>query len=530
VTTTVGAVLAARATERPDHPFVVCDDERLTYGEAEAASRELARGLVGVGVGRGAHVALCFPTGVDFVVAWLACARIGAVTVPISTFSTADEIATLLRNADVHALLTVPDYRGNDFVAAVRRAVPAIDLARPEPVFTADAPRLRRVFVVGGAPGVAPFHTDAALRDAAAAVPPEHVDRLGADVGPDDRMVIVHTSGSTSAPKGVVHTHAGLCEHLAVLNRVRGLTPDLKMFSNSPMFWIGGMGYNLVGTLMAGSTLVCSRAEDPAATLDLIERERPEMVNGFAQSVAVLVSDPSFAARDFSFIRTGNLYPLMPAWMQPADVELRHNLLGMTETGSVALMDSDESDLPERLRGSFGRPVPDLEATVVDPETGVGCGPGELGELWFRGPNLMEGYYGRERHEVFTADGWFRTGDVCTTDAEGYFYFRGRRGDMIKTAGANVSPREVEPVLREVTGCEYALVLGRPDAERGQLVVAVLVEAQDSMDDDALRAALRDRLSAYKVPRRFLRLSRTAVPMLSSGKPDVPAVLALFDD
>lgn len=527
---TVGAALAARVAECPERDFVVCDDERLTYAEADRASRERARGLIGIGIGRGAHVGICHPTGTDFVVSWLACARIGAVTVPISTFSTADELGTLVRNADLQVVLTVPSYRGNDFVGGLHRTLPGLDLTHPTPLAVADAPYLRRVLVLGGAPDVHPFHADSALVAAAAGVDPAFVDRVGADVGPDDRMVIVHTSGSTSAPKGVVHTHGGLCEHLDVLNHVRGLSAGMKMFSNSPLFWIGGMGYNLVGTLMAAATLVCSRAEDPARTLDLIEQERPEMVNGFAQSVAVLVSDPSFAARDFSFIRTGNLYPIMPTAMQPADTELRHNLLGMTETGSVALMDADESDLPERLRGSFGRPVPDLEARVVDPETGVDCPPGELGEVWFRGPNLMEGYYGRERHEVFTPDQWFRTGDACTVDAEGYFYFRGRRGDMIKTAGANVSPREVESVLCDVTGCEYAIVLGLPDAERGQLVAAVLVEAQDAMDDHALRATLRDRLSAYKVPRRFLRLTRTGVPMLSSGKPDLPAVMAMFDE
>jgi len=528
--TTVGAALAACVATRPDHDYVVCDDERLTYAEADRASRELARGLVGIGVGRGAHVGLCFPTGSDFVVAWLAVVRIGAVAVPISTFSTADEVATLVRNADLRALLTVPAYRGNDYVAALGRAFPALDLAVPEPCALVDAPYLRRVVVMGGAPGVHAFHTDAGLRAAAATVDPGFVDLVGADVGPDDRMVIVHTSGSTSAPKGVVHTHGGLLEHLVVLNELRGLTADLKMFSNSPLFWIGGMGYNLVGTLVAGATLVCSRAEDPARTLDLVERERPEMVNGFAQSVAVLVSDPSFEARDFSFIRTGNLYPIMPPALRPPDPELRHNMLGMTETGSVALMESDESDQPERYRGSFGHPVPDLEARVVDPETGEDGAPGEPGELWFRGPNLMEGYYGRERHEVFTADGWFRTGDVCTIDDEGFLYFKGRRGDMIKTAGANVSPREVEPVLCEVIGCESAIVLGLPDAERGQVVAAVLIESFDGMDDDALRAALRDRLSAFKVPRRFLRLSRTAIPMLSSGKPDMPALAAMFDD
>ena len=529
--TTVGAALAAQAAARPDQPYVICDDERLTYADAARESRALARCLLGVGIGRGAHVALCFPTSAEFVVAWLAAARIGAVTVPISTFSTADEVRTILRNADVRALLTVPEYRGNDYVAALARAFPALDLTVPEPIELADAPYLRRVFVMGDAPGVHELHTRVGLHAAAATVDPASVDLAAADVGSDDRMVIVHTSGSTSAPKGVIHQHGALLDHLDVLNRVRGLTAGMKMFSNSPMFWIGGLGYNLVGTLVAGATLVCSRAEDPARTLDLVERERPEMVNGFAQSVSVLVSDPSFPARDFSFIRTGNLYPVMPPALRPADPELRHNMLGMTETGSVALMEPDEADQPERYRGSFGRPVADMEARVVDPDSGRDCPPGELGELWLRSPNLMEGYYGRERHEVFTPDGWFRTGDGFTVDADGFFYFKGRRGDMIKTAGANVSPREVEAVLRDVTGCEYAIVLGVPDEERGQIVVAVLVEARDGdADADTLRAELRDRLSAYKVPRRFVRLARTEVPMLSSGKPDMVRVTALFDD
>ena len=212
------------------------------------------------------------------------------------------------------------------------------------------------------------------------------------------------------------------------------------MFSNSPLFWIGGVGYNVLGTLVAGSTLVCSTSLDGGATLDLIERERPELVNGFAQSIANLVTHPTFASRDFSSIRSGNLYPLMPDTIRPADTELRHNMLGMTETGSVCLMSPDESDLPERYRGSFGRPVPELEARVVNPDTLADCAPGEQGELWFRGPLLMEGYYGRERHEVFTADGWYRTGDAFTVDEEGFFYFHGRRGDMIKTGARTSRP------------------------------------------------------------------------------------------
>jgi acyl-CoA synthetase (AMP-forming)/AMP-acid ligase II len=514
--TTVGVVLTEHARERGDHPWIVCDDERLTYADAERESRALARGLIAAGIGRGANVGILYPTSVEYVVTWLAVVRIGAVAVPISTFSTADELATLIRNADLRALVMTREYRGNDYVAALQRAFPAIEFTRSGPWFLADAPHFRTVFV-DGAPRDAPD------------VPADWVDRLQADVTPSDRMVIVHTSGSTSAPKGVIHQHGPLLRHLDNLNGVRGLTPDTRLFSNSPLFWIGGLGYNVVGTLVAGATLVCSRAEAPSATLDLIERERPDMVNGFAQSVAALVQDPSFAARDFSFIRTGNLYPIMPPSLQPADAELRHNMLGLTELGSVALMSPDESDQPERYRGSFGRPVPEVEARIVDFETGLDAVPGEDGELWFRGPLLMEGYYGRERHDVFTPDQWFCTGDVFSVDDEGFFYFRGRRGDMIKTAGANVSPREVEGVLRELTGCVLAIVLGLPDAERGQIVAAVVVDATTTLDDDELHALLRERLSAYKVPRRILRLRMAEVPVLSSGKPDMPRVVECFD-
>jgi acyl-CoA synthetase (AMP-forming)/AMP-acid ligase II len=211
------------------------------------------------------------------------------------------------------------------------------------------------------------------------------------------------------------------------------------------------------------------------------------------------------------------------------DPELRHNMLGMTEAGSVCLASADEGDQPEHRRGSFGMPVPGFEAKVVDPDRDIVCASGEVGELWFRGPFLMEGYYGRERHETFTVDGWYRTGDLFHVDADGFFYFHGRRGDMIKTAGANVSPREVEAAIADVTGL-VAHVVGIEDRERGQLVVAALrvPRGQDAPDLDELRAALRTRLSAYKVPRRVLVLADDEVPMLSSGKLDARALKELF--
>jgi acyl-CoA synthetase (AMP-forming)/AMP-acid ligase II len=344
-------------------------------------------------------------------------------------------------------------------------------------------------------------------------------------------MVIVHTSGSTSEPKGVIHQHGPLIRHLANLNRLRRYADDEILFSNSPFFWIGGFAYSLLGTLIAGATLVCSNATDTAATLDLLERVRPTMVNGFAAAVAQLADDPSFPDRDLTSIRRGNLWPVMPAAVRPADPGLRHNMLGMTEAGSVCLASADEGDQPEHRRGSFGRPVPGFEARVVDADTGQECETGRVGELWLRSPFLMEGYYGRERYETFTPDGWYRTGDLFHVDADGFFYFAGRQGDMIKTAGANVSPREVEAAITDVTGL-VAHVVGVDDPQRGQVVAAALrvPPGRAAPPVDELRSRLRERLSAYKVPRRFLALADDEVPMLSSGKLDARALRERFRD
>jgi acyl-CoA synthetase (AMP-forming)/AMP-acid ligase II len=450
--------------------------------------------------------------------------------VPISTFSKADELRDILARADVGTLLGMAEYRGNDYVAALQDAC-GLDLSAPAPCASPALPSFRRVHLEDDRTSGRALHHDHALAtlvDAGAALDGDVMTAVEADVTPADRMVIVHTSGSTSAPKGVIHEHGPLVRHLENLNRIRGLTPGVKLFSNSPMFWIGGLAYNVLGTLVAGATLLSPTSTDAGEALDFLERERPELVNGFAQSIAQLMADPSFASRDFTSIRSGNLYAIMPEGLRPRDPELRHNMLGMTETGSVCLMDADESDQPEHRRGSFGSPVPELESRVVDPETLVEQPTGEPGELWLRGPLLMEGYYGRERWTTFTTDEWFRTGDAFSRDEDGFLYFLGRRDDMIKTGGANVSPREVEAVLRDVTGGLLPIVFGLPDADRGAIVAAVVVaDSAVPLDTDAVHDALRARLSAYKVPRRIVRFTPDELPMLSSGKPDMRRLLEM---
>ncbi len=242
-----------------------------------------------------------------------------------------------------------------------------------------------------------------------------------AQVTPADTLVLVHTSGSTSAPKGVIHTHGQVIRNMRRQNAARRYTADEVLFANAPWFWVGGLAYSFLATLIAGARLLCSSAR-PAQMLDLIERERPSMTNGVASTMLALEQDPSFAGRDLSFMRRGNLYPIMPPEVRPKDPELRHNLLGMTEAGSVCIVGDSEDDLPEAMRGSYGKPVAGVDMRVVDPETGL---DGPEGELWLRGPNVMQGYYGRERHEAFDEEGWYHSGDMFGVDRTGLLLLQG---------------------------------------------------------------------------------------------------------
>ncbi|QRY54562.1 class I adenylate-forming enzyme family protein [Mycolicibacterium septicum] len=463
-----------------DRPLLICDDERISYAEAQRRSAQVAGGLLALGAGKGTHVGLLYPNGVDFVVGMLAAARIGAVVVPYSTFLTETELHTQVRASDTAILLSARSFRNHDYAHRLAGI---------------DAPCLREVLFdlpQADVPTLAEFEDD---------------------VDGSDPLAVIYTSGSTGPPKGVVHTHASLIGHQRNLNGIRGLTAADRLFCNSPFFWIGGFAFGLLATITAGATLICSNATDAGATLDLLESENPTVTNGFVAGISHLSSHLSYPNRHFSATR-GNLYPVMATACRPADPELRHNMLGMTETGSVVLVDGDDGDQPEHRRGSYGRPAPGFETKVLD-----------SGELCVRGPYVMQGYYGRNREDCFDADGWFHTGDLVRVDDDGYFYFLGRAGAMIKTAGANVTPGEVEKALAALGLTAH--VLGLPDTTRGQIVAAVIV-TDDPVDIDVVRGELRTTLSAYKVPRVFAVCGTGDVPTLSSGKLDLPALARLF--
>ena len=523
---TVPVFLERLVMRHGERPLIVLGERRLSYAEAERESARLARGLLAHGLGKGSRVAVLAPNGPDWVVWWLAAARIGAVVVPVNTFYKARELGYVLRHADVHTLLTSARFLSNDYLERLERCAPELAAHGPAPLRLRSLPYLRevrvwesegreRAWTSGGASALE------ALADATPGVDDAFLAEVEREVRPADPMVVIYSSGSTADPKGAIHTHGSVLRHAHNLNDFRDLTADDRIYSPMPFFWVGGFCFTLVSAMHIGARLYCQDAFDPGKTLDLIEQERITMVAGWPHFGKAMSEHPSFAKRDLSSIRGGNLYDLLPESARPQDPELRSNSLGMTETCGPHTFERMDFELPEKLRGSFGRSVPGMTHKVVDPETGRTLGPGEFGEICARGYALMQGLYKLEREDAFDADGFYHTGDAGFFDAEGFLFFKGRLGEMIKTGGANVAPREIELVLATMPEILAAHVVGIPHKERGENVaLAVVLREGAKLDRDTLHARLKQELSAYKLPRHTFFVTSAEIPMTDSGKLD----------
>jgi acyl-CoA synthetase (AMP-forming)/AMP-acid ligase II len=547
---TIPAVVRRAATTFGDNDFIVMPDRRMTYAEAEVASRRVGKQLLAAGVGKGTRIGFMFPYGTDWVVAWLAIARIGAIGMPFSTSYKPAELRKALRFGDVDTLLMPSIMFGQDHLAYIEAAVPGLAEAGPEPLRIPALPFLRHVcvsgptdrlwakalpldFRLGATAGVT---TTAAVTTTTTDTDPtttangedisdEFFEAVEAEVTPSDLMMTIFTSGTTSEPKGVVHTHGNFLRHGANLARFAGLTPESRRLCAMPFFWIGGVGLTLNFALSVGSAILCVERFEPDAVLDLMQ----------AEGATELAVWPQLGQRMQRYIaETGRDVSSIPAFAPrpTTDLGLLHNSLGMTETMGPHSAPGPEAEriLPEEMRGSFGLLVPCVEHRVADPETNATLGEGDVGEICIRGYSLMNGLYKWERHETFDDDGWYHTGDKGFI-RDGYLYFLGRLSEMIKTSGSNVAPREVELLLESFPEVGLAVVVGLPDAERGEVVAAALVPtAGTTLDPTETIQRAGEELSNYKVPRRVLVLGEGEMPYLPNGKPDRLTVRELLAD
>ena len=517
-----------------DRDLVLLGERRLSYRDLEVESRRLGRALLAGGVTRGSRVALLAPNGPEWVAAWLAAARIGAVVVLLNTFYKARELGWALAHCEAEVLLTVDRYLNHDYAARLEQAVDGLDGQRHETLACDSHPSLRAVWMwseAAATPSWAGSIDDLLARSGEASN--DQFDAAADAVEPQDPMVVIYTSGSTSEPKGVVHSQAAVIVHPFNLLQFRDLACSDVLYTPMPLFWVGGLSYVLVSAMHTGAAVVFEERFEPGGTLDLIERQRVTHVVGWPHIAKALVEHPSFAERDLSSIRGGSFDELLPVHLRVSDPRRKATSLGMTESLGPHSIEPLHVELPEGKEDSFGRSVPGIEHRIVDPGTGDELPAGQSGEIWVRGYSLMLGLLGRDPVDVFEPGGWYRTGDSGLLGPDGHLYFQGRLGTVIKAGGTNVAPREVELAIESQPGVMHAFVVGVPaSGGKGEAVAAAVVAKPDANIDPAdLQARLHLEMASYKVPRHVAVFAEQQdLPWLESGKIDLQALRRLLID
>ncbi|HEX3706790.1 MAG TPA: class I adenylate-forming enzyme family protein [Mycobacteriales bacterium] len=502
----VAARCAANEALVFDDPLRGGETIRWTYADLEREARAVANALIAAGVERGERVATVMANRPEAVAAYFGAALAGAAIVPLSTFATRHELAALVAAAEPAALLLQTTMGNRDFAGDAPSMLDHV--TTPPRIMAAVGPETDR----HGLPGWEEF------LEAGEGLGAHDVNAAVAATDPLDTALIMFSSGTTATPKGVVHHHQAPTLQFWIQSELFGRTEQTRMWTALPIFWTAGMNTAMGATLAAGGCWVMQEGFDPGVALALMARERVTEPYTLPHQARTLAEHADWDSTDLSSLRsvygkavfakhrsvTGD-----PHWQMPVG-------WGMSETCAF-ISAYPASSSRELMRSSLGTLLPGNRMRVIDPETGDSVVAGAEGEFLISGPTLMQHYLGRTPEQCFDADGWFHTGDVGHIDADGGVHWSGRRDEVIKTAGTLVSPAEIEVALRAYPPVRLARVLGLPDERLGQLAV-LCVELREGATETAadVQGFLRERIAAYKVPKRVEFFGTGEIPLTAS--------------
>ena len=490
-----------------------------TYAQLWERATEVARALRRCGIGKDARVGVLMTNRPEWLAAVFGTSLAGGVAVTLSTFSTPPELDHLIRASAVSVLLFERKVLSKDFAAVLAELEPEIGTARPGALESAKYPFLRRLVVLGEpVPGIEAWDEFVASGHGE---PRELIEATAAAVLPSDAAVLFFSSGSTSKPKGILGAHRGVCIQLWRFRRMYGFSPDdhVRGWTANGFFWSGNFTMVLGSTLASGGALVLQPTFDAAEALELMQAERVNFPFAWPHQWAQLEGAPNWGRVDLSSVRYADFktpiahHPTVSGeWYEPG------HAYGNTETFTITT-GYPANTPPEVHADSFGVALPGVTLKITDPLTGGLVPRGESGEISVKGPTLMLGYIGTPLDETLDAEGFFLTGDGGYLDSDGRLYWQGRLTDIVKTGGANVSPREVDEALIAHSGVKVAQTVGVPHQTLGEVVVACVVPHDDAiLDAEQLLAFLRQRLASYKVPRHVLFFCEDEVALTGNAK------------
>lgn len=484
----------------PDKPALVCDGETLTYRALDEQVGRLAAGLKRrLSVGRGDRVAFLGANCPEMIVLTFACARLGAMIVPLNWRLAPPEHAYILNHCGATALVCEPEFIGS--AQTFREAAPALRLITAGPAKDA-------------------WQSLGSLAEADAADGTPHV-------GPETPLLVVYTSGTTGRPKGAVLTQGALFWNAVNSTHMHDLTSADHVLTSAPLFHVGGLNIQTLPALHAGATVTLHRRFDPGAVLRAVARDRPSLTVLVPAQMQALIDHPAWPDTDLSSLRmvtTGSTivpHGLINAFHDRGVPVIQ--VYGTTETGPIAAYLRVEQARDHV--GSTGLPAIHCDLKLVG-DDGAVVAPGEPGEVLVRGPNVMTEYWNdAEATEAALAGGWFHTGDIGHLDSDGFLTIDDRKKDVIISGGENIYSAELEAVLAADDRIVEAAVVGRADDRWGEVAVAVVVAADAALDEATVIGLFGGRLARFKHPKavRFV----DALPRNAMGKVEKFALRAL---
>ena len=498
---TLFELLDEQAGRYGDGMAAVSGEQNLSYAALAHRARQAGAVLQGLGVRRGERVGLLISNRAEWLELAFGTWMLGASVAAFSTWSTQRELEFLLRDSNVSVFVALPTFARENYATMLRALLPeAADDA--EGWHSERFPAMRTVMLLGGDHG---FRDYIEARENAEPLP---IPPPGDGASASDDAIILYTSGSTSLPKAVPVAHYQIIENGFNIGERQGLGPADRVLLSPPLFWAYGGINAMPATFTHGATLVLQTRFEAGEALGLIERHRCTSIYTLPGMTDAIVRHPEFDLDRTRSLRKGMTLG-SPQEVIKAAVALGVsgicNIYGSSETGGNCCVTPHQWPL-ERRANCQGPPLPGVKLRIVDEISGELLGPGQPGLVEVKGPYVMRGYIGSSAAQnavTFTDDGWFRSGDIAQLTPAAEFVFVGRSTEMIKRAGINVSPAEVEDILMQHPQVAQVGVVGVP-SEKGESIIAFVVgKTGASFTPDDLATHCRALASGYKVPDRF---------------------------
>ena len=503
--TSLGDLMDMQAERYGDKDAIVFPDGRYSYQDIATYAQNISKALLSLGVEPGDRVGYFLQECIDTIGIIIGAAKIGAITAPINSRFKTTELEQVIVHAGMKVIFTSSPAVATDFNGLINETFPQIAESSSKHLDFPEAPELEALITLDDIERPGAFNLSD-VDEMALTISDEAVAARQSGVRVRDTAIIMYTSGTTAMPKGAMLSHESFSRYASSVKQRMILTEDDIFWAALPMFHIGGVAF-VLASLFVGSTFIHTGNYNPDVALQQIREERPTVVLPAFETIWVpVVNHPDREDDDFDSVRVVMVVGV-PERLRQFQEQTPHapilNCFGQTEVCAFLSL-SELDDQPELRFTKGGFPMPGMEAEVHDPDTGEVLPNGNVGELWYRGPNMFDGYF-RDPEltgEVFDERGFFKTGDICEIDSDGRVTFVSRLKDMLKVGGENVSAAEVEGYLITHPAIALAQVVSAPD-ERYVEVPAAYIQLKPGAEatEEEIIDFCKGKIATYRIPR-----------------------------